>query len=246
MSTASRPTKERPGTSAGTSDHRRHLAVTAAEVVVAAAVLFAVMVGIGELVTRVLKNRWPVDAEDGIDRYFAGGRTPGVNHLTYWLAELGNTMTIIGLMIALAIALRLVLHRWRESVFLVLAVSTQALVFLLTTLVVKRQRPEGVHRLDSSPPTSSYPSGHTGAAVALYGSLAVVVIWALRNHLLKILLVVVLLALPALVGYSRLYRGMHHPTDVAFATLNGVSAIFISRFAVLREMSAPDRPAEAA
>ncbi len=58
------------------------------------------------------------------------------------------------------------LRRWREPLFLCAAVTAQAVVFYLTTLVIDRRRPV-VRHLDDSPPTSSFPSGHTSASVAL-------------------------------------------------------------------------------
>jgi membrane-associated phospholipid phosphatase len=51
------------------------------------------------------------------------------------------------------------------------AVAVQATVFLMTTLAIDRPRPAVVH-LDTSPPTSSFPSGQTAAAMALYGGIS--------------------------------------------------------------------------
>jgi hypothetical protein len=48
------------------------------------------------------------------------------------------------------------------------------------------------------------------------------VVWYVRRRWVKILSVTVLLAVPLLVAYGRLYRGMHHPTDVLAAFLNGL------------------------
>ena len=42
-------------------------------------------------------------------------------------------------------------------------------------MLVDRARPPVVHRLDTAPPTSSFPSGHTAAAVVLYVGLALIV-----------------------------------------------------------------------
>ncbi|MFF3653095.1 phosphatase PAP2 family protein [Streptomyces sp. NPDC002181] len=56
--------------------------------------------------------------------------------------------------------------------FLAVSVAAQSAVFVLVTLVVERPRPDVPH-LDAAPPTSSFPSGHVGASVALFGGLAV-------------------------------------------------------------------------
>jgi membrane-associated phospholipid phosphatase len=43
-----------------------------------------------------------------------------------------------------------------------------------------------------------------------------------------------LLTIPVAVGLSRMYRGMHHPTDVAFGMLNGLVCVVIAAHAYLR------------
>lgn len=208
------------------------VAPTAGRVALALAVLWGVLVGLGLLITKVLEHTWPLTQEDAVNRSLAEGRTPEMNDVTYVLSGLGNTGAIIGAMVVVAIFLRLALKRWRESVFLVLAVSAQALVFLLTTLVISRNRPE-VRHLDASPPTSSFPSGHTGAATALFVASAFIVAWNVRNRLAKIVGITLLVAVPLLVAYGRLYRGMHHPTDVLGSYLNGLTCIVIASSAVL-------------
>ncbi len=46
------------------------------------------------------------------------------------------------------------------------------------------------------------------------------------------LVVALLLLVPLAVGLSRLYRGMHHPTDVAFGLANGTVAVLLARSAL--------------
>jgi undecaprenyl-diphosphatase len=96
----------------------------------------------------------------------------------------------------------------------------ELLVFLVVTAVVNRPRPD-VPLLDAAPPTSSFPSGHTAAAVAFYGCLAVIVLRQLRPRWLAVTIATLLCLVPLVVGISRLYRGMHHPTDVVFGALGG-------------------------
>ena len=209
------------------------VAPIAAKVVASLAVLYAVMVGIGYLLTHVIQNSGFVHEDNHVEKVLAQHRDGTMNDVTYVLSGLGNTAAIVGALVVVAIFLRFALKRWREPIFLVLAVSAQAVVFLLVTLTIKRQRPH-VHRLDSSPPTSSFPSGHTGAATALFVSSALLIAWYVHRRWVKLLAVTVFLAVPLLVAYGRLYRGMHHPTDVAAAFVNGLTCIVIARFFVMR------------
>ncbi len=204
----------------------------AGQVVLLLAVLYAVLVGLGLLLTKVVDDTELVDAEDAVNRGLASIRTPEMDDVTYLLSGVGATVAIVGAMLVVAVCLRLAMHRWHEPVFLAVAVTSQALVFLLVTLVISRQRPD-VPQLDDSPPTSSFPSGHTGAATALFVASALLVAWYVRRRAVRLLAVAVLLAVPLLVAYGRLYRGMHHPTDVLAAFLNGAVCVGIASAIVL-------------
>jgi membrane-associated phospholipid phosphatase len=138
---------------------------------------------------------------------------------------------IIAVTVVVMIILRLTLHRWRESIFLAAAVTAQALVFFFATLVINRNRPDVKH-MDESPPTSSFPSGHTSAAVALYVGLAVALALLVRRTWLKVLCWALVLV-PVSVALSRLYRGMHHPSDVLASFFNGAICILIMARAML-------------
>lgn len=209
----------------------RIVARAAARVVALSALLWALMCGLGLLVTRVLDQAWPFSVEDEFTKAVAADRSPVLNDVTYVLSGLGNTEAVVVTTTAVALLLRWLLKRWREAIFLGLAVVVQAAVFLLTTLVIDRRRPMA-GQMDEAPPTSSFPSGHTGAAAALFVGGALLVAWQLRNRLIKIAAIALLVAVPLLVAYSRLYRGMHHPSDVVGSYVNAMSSIAIARVAV--------------
>jgi len=185
-----------------------------------ATTLLALMVGLGLLLTRGIEGRWPLTEEDELNESLAAARTPTWDDVTYWLSWLGNTGTIVVAAAVVAVVFRRLFGRWRESAFVVLAVATQAAVFLATTLVIDRRRP-AVEQLDVSPPTSSFPSGHTGAATALYLSVAVVLAWRARHAWARPVIVSALLVVPLSIGIARLYRGMHHPSDIVGSLVNG-------------------------
>jgi membrane-associated phospholipid phosphatase len=106
-----------------------------------------------------------------------------------------------------------------------IAIAVQAAVFMLAALVVGGERPE-VEQLDPAPPTSSFPSGHSGASIALYVSLSLMA-QRIGHAWLRVSVTVVLLVLPLLVVYARLYRGMHHLSDVIVGVLNGLVCVVL-------------------
>ena len=169
-----------------------------------------------KLATPSALTRW----EDSVNQWFYAARTPTLDTVSHIGSYLAETVTCIVLLVVLTVALRLWLGRWRESWTLFAALVGELLVFLVVTAVVNRPRP-GVPHLDAAPPTSSFPSGHTGAAVALYGCLAVIVLRQLRPRWFAVVVATLLFLVPVVVGISRLYRGMHHPTDVVFGALGG-------------------------
>jgi undecaprenyl-diphosphatase len=210
-----------------------HAAAVARRILLPVAVLLLGMIGLGLLITKVLNDVWPFTVEDSINRYFAAHRTGPLNVITEIFSLIGSTPVIIGVTAVTAFILLRTLHSWREPLFLCAAVSAQAIVFFFTTLVIDRQRP-AVKHLDDSPPTSSFPSGHTSAAFALYAGLALVLALQMRRTWAKWLCWALIL-MPVGVAVSRLYRGMHHPSDVTASVLNGALCITIMAFAILNE-----------
>ncbi|MFG3683098.1 phosphatase PAP2 family protein [Micromonospora chalcea] len=194
--------------------------------------LFALMVGLGLLVTRVLARTWPFTVEDTVNRELAGDRTPGWNDVSLVFSTLASTQMIVVVTVLAALVLRLVLHRWREPLFLCAAVTAQALIFLFTTMVIDRNRP-AVEHMDASPPTSSFPSGHTSAATALYVGLAVLLALRARSTPAKVGWWALLVLVPVGVALTRMYRGMHHPSDVVASFLNGGACVAIMARTVL-------------
>ena len=75
--------------------------------------------------------------------------------------------------------------------------------------------------MDASPPTSSYPSGHTGAATALYLSFLLMA-QRIERPWLRGAVTVACALVPFIVGTARLYRGAHHLSDVIAGMVNGV------------------------
>ena len=135
--------------------------------------LTAVLLAIGIALTRWSAlagvRAWDV----GVADWWVSIRTPTLDGLTDLGSILSDTPVAIAVTAVAFVVLRLVTGRWAASWIVVAAISGELLYFLALTSGVGRERPD-VPQLDDAPPTSSYPSRHPGAAVALYVCLAVI------------------------------------------------------------------------
>jgi membrane-associated phospholipid phosphatase len=185
-----------------------------------AVVLLVALVGMGWVLSHVVQNDSLGRADAGISRWFAGERTGDLNEVTAVTSEIGGTLTITILAFLSVAVAAFVWRRWREPMLVAVAVAGEVAIFLVVTLLVDRQRPPVKH-LDAAPPTSSYPSGHTAATIALWGALAVLASERARSALVRGIFLALAFGLPLLVASSRLYRGMHFLTDVLGGALLG-------------------------
>jgi undecaprenyl-diphosphatase len=197
---------------------------------VALGLVALVTIAAGQLITRLLSDLWP---EGTLNHWLAGQRTSPWNTISDAVSSAADTSVIVAVTAAAATVFRLVFRRWREAAFLVVAVTAQNWIFLLATVLASRERPP-VPRLDPAPPTSSYPSGHTSAAVACYCGIAlVIVLHTWRRPILAALWWLLGLTLAAGVASARVYRGMHHLTDVTVGLLLGLACLLVAAWVIL-------------
>ena len=139
-------------------------------------------------------------------------------HATRPLTEFFEAVTTLGNGIVLAgvaaIAAYLLARRryYAEAVLMVLAyVGAQVLSFSLK-LAFRRDRPFFTDPL-ATVSTYSFPSGHATVSVAVYGALCLVLVRRLTGPARLVCLAAAVL-LVSLIGFSRLYLGVHFLSDV--------------------------------
>ncbi len=158
-----------------------------------------------------------------------------------WLDGPMRAVTALGyysvvLPLLAVISLAFYLRGWRLSAVM-LVISTAGGILLTTVLkeVFRRSRPEIV---DSGYTAGfySFPSGHATVAVGFYGALALILAYHLRGPA-RWAVVLLGTALVLLIGFSRLYLGVHYPTDVLagflaaplwLVSVGGVYALWLS------------------
>jgi len=184
----------------------------AAELLVGWVFTFGVLYVLGWAVTNHTEGTWIRSADVGVDRWLQTFRTPALDDLSYLWSKAGDThMILLVSLVFCPLALAL-WRRWRPVLFVVLAMFGELSLFLTTAAAVGRPRPP-VDQLDGQMPTSSFPSGHIAATMCLYVAIAVLVMPRVRAWW-RWLFVALAVIMPTGVALSRMYRGMHHPTDV--------------------------------
>jgi undecaprenyl-diphosphatase len=192
--------------------------------------LLVVVAVIGALITGPLVDtdllRW--DRQYSVDLERA--RTAPGETWSQMGSAMGETLTVVSIAIVLGIVL-LIARRWASVALLATALLVEVTVFVATTMLISRDRPE-VEQLDVSPPTSSFPSGHTAAGTTLALTLAVLVGWNTRSTTLRWLAWALAVLVGPAIAYSRVYRGMHHPTDVIVGLVLGIACLAVAFWAV--------------
>ena len=144
-----------------------------------------------------------------------------------WLEEAGRDITALGsvsvlVLVVVGTVIFLVLRgRRRAAVFLSGAVITGTLISNVLKELFNRPRPdvETVARVF----TASFPSGHSTLSAVVYLTLAALLAEAVPGRGARAFFLGAGIVLTLLVGFSRVYLGVHHPTDVLAGWMLGIS-----------------------
>jgi len=145
-----------------------------------------------------------------------------------WLEEVGRDLTALGGMTVLALVIAAIagflwLRRLYGAMWLVLAATLGG--WILSTalkLSFARDRPTVVPHL-SLVHTSSFPSGHSMLSAVVYLTLGTLLARVVHERSLKAYCLIVALSITVLVGVSRVYLGVHYPSDVLAGWVAGMS-----------------------
>ena len=136
------------------------------------------------------------------------------------LTALGGT-TLVTLFVIAATGFLLILRRRQGALLLVLATSSGAVLSDLLKLGFARPRPDLVpHAVEVH--SASFPSGHSMMPAIVYLTLGVLLAQTQASRPVKLYLLSLAVALVVVVGVSRVYLGVHYPTDVVAGWIVGL------------------------
>lgn len=150
---------------------------------------------------------------------FRDASDPGHTAGPAWLALAARDITALGgvtlltTLTLLSAGYLVAARRWATALFLIAAISSGATASTLLKLAFARARPDLVtHLVDVH--TASFPSGHAMNSALTYLTLGVLLARTERSPRVKAYLIGAALTLTLLVGATRVYLGVHWPTDV--------------------------------
>jgi membrane-associated phospholipid phosphatase len=205
----------------------RHPAwITSAAFLAGYVVVAGVITVLGLFLTNVLVDGGVGTWDRDISQWLADHRTAWINEVTRYATFVANTEPVVA--IALVVTVWLAWRRrWPEAIFLMGGMLLEVTVFLTANFLVDRDRP-AVPRLNDTPSTGSYPSGHVAASLVLWVSIALVVGILARHRVARVLAWVPAAVLPAVIALARVYRGMHFATDVIAGAVLGALVLVVA------------------
>jgi undecaprenyl-diphosphatase len=151
-------------------------------------------------------------------------QSPWLTKVAVTVSHLGDTPVALSMM-GVAVILLLVWRRRDVAVMMLLSLVPIGAGNLLK-LVVGRSRPEYL-LLDVAPTSLSFPSGHALFAAIFWGLLVWLAEESIQSPLIRRSVQVALGLLILAVGWSRVYLGLHWPSDVIGGYMYGLLAVWL-------------------
>ncbi|MCF4101524.1 phosphatase PAP2 family protein [Gillisia sp. M10.2A] len=184
--------------------------------------LIIVVIGINLFIelTETLKSKTLATYDASIINYVISYRSPILNKILQFITNIGDFYGYLVVALLSAFFFYFKLKNWSYVGQMILILGVSALSNLALKRFIDRARPMGEHLV--SVETLSYPSGHAMSAISFYGFLIYLCYRLKMNRWLKFSLISIFVLLIAAIGISRIYLGVHFPSDIAGGFIAGL------------------------
>lgn len=173
-----------------------------------------------EITERVIAGRTQV-FDEAVLRWISTRHTPVLDGAMLEITALG-TATVVMMIVCIA-ALFLTLTRHKYSALLLLVAAAGGLLLdLVLKLRFDRPRPH-IFTWGTQAVSSSFPSGHAMSATIVYSTVAYLAARLQKRRWARWLTMLLAAFVIVLICFSRLYLGVHYPSDVVAGVVVGLS-----------------------
>lgn len=187
-------------------------------------ILSAILVVVLIIIMVAIKNGNIIGFDNKIYSIVTSNTNGFLDNLYKVFTFLGSTIFIIGACLAILIFVK----NKKVAGIIVGSVAISTIVNNVIKIIFRRPRPE-VRRLVVEK-SFSFPSGHTMAAVTLYGILIFFIMKSKMKKNVKIAISVILGLLPICVAVSRIYLGAHFASDVTGAAVTSTALLLVETY----------------
>jgi len=157
-------------------------------------------------------KQYPASFDSSIRYTMRQIQSPMWTQLFLAVTRLGSTVVLI--VIGCVAGIVFIALRWfRPLLVLIVVMAGQAALHHGFKLLFARPRPPSLINYPTVE-SFSFPSGHAVSSLCLYGTLAWIIATSLENSAAKVGIAIFAAVLIFLIGMSRVYIGVHYPTDV--------------------------------
>lgn len=177
---------------------------------------FILLIGFGAVA--VATEQYPLNSLDvDVAAFVQSFETPSLTVIMKLFTAIGSTKACVAIILLVMIFLYFVLKHRIELIFFSVAVGGSAVLNQILKGGFQRERPNVYRLIEES--GYSFPSGHTMGALALYGALAFLLWRHISTKRGRALLLIGSGFMIAMIGISRIYLGVHYPSDIIGAML---------------------------
>ena len=157
-----------------------------------------------------------------------------INTLTNSMKIITNIGSVVGVLTIFIISI-IVFKDKTTRIMLLSNITLIGILSLVLKTIFSRERP--LESIIKMPTSYSFPSGHTFFAVGFYGLIVYFISKSNIKKSIKTLLIIISSLLIFLIGFSRIYLGVHHFTDVIGGLIYGLLILIISinTYQILKE-----------
>lgn len=163
------------------------------------------------LASEVLENE-TLAFDEGVRALIHGHASPALTLLIQWVTQLGSAIWLIVLGLGVAVSFTHA-KRWRDAALFVVTMAGGITLNITLKLIFRRARPDAYFETPL-PASYSFPSGHALLSLCFYGVVAYIIARSLSSLTARLLIWTIAALIVSLIGFSRVYLGVHYPTDV--------------------------------
>lgn len=183
-------------------------------------IIFVTSLNLFVELTEGLRDNELTDFDDRVSAAVHSYRSPSRTAVFEFITHLGDRFAYLVFTLAVAAFFVYKNGKWKFALQSLAVLLLSSLSNVVLKKVINRARPDLEHLVAVS--TLSYPSGHAMSAAAFYGFLMYLSFRLSGSFWFKVLSFIVLGALIFLIGLSRVYLGVHYPSDVIAGFVGGM------------------------